>query len=80
MPLFVIAIVSYVLYFYLLGKLNKDLGVWSYIGAIVGVPIFVVVVMLILASMGLYLDLDNDPGECVKWNWSTGDCMKTINP
>lgn len=80
MPLFIIVIISYIAYFYLLGKLDKAPGGWAYIGALVGVPIFVIIVAYILNAMGLYMDLDNDPGECVKWNWATGECTKTIIP
>ncbi len=81
MPLFLIAIISYAVYFYLIMRLDKK-SAWVYIGAVVGVPVFVVAVALFLSACGLYIDLDQDniAGECVKWEWATGECSKTIIP
>jgi hypothetical protein len=68
MPLFLIVIAAYVGFYFLISRF-KIPGAWAYIGYLVGVPVFIVV---------LYMDLSSDDDECVKWNWATGDCMKTI--
>jgi len=79
MPLFIIVIISYAVFFYLAWRAKKS-GAWVYIGAIVGVPIFIVIVAYALGSMGLFMDLGDDPGGCVKWHWATGECSKTKLP
>lgn len=76
MPLFLIVIASYVGFFNLAHQFKFG-GVRAYIGCLVGVPIFIMFVVLILSSMGLYLDLSRDD-ECVKWDWATGACVKTV--
>ncbi len=76
MPLFLIVIGSYVGFFFLVSRF-KISGGWAYIGCLIGVPVFIIFAVLILSSFGLYMDLSSDD-ECVKWDWATGDCIKTI--
>lgn len=77
MPLFLIVIASYVGFYFLVNRF-KISGGWAYIGYLVGVPVFTVFAVLILMWLGLYLDLSSGDDECVKWNWATGDCTKTV--
>jgi len=77
MPLFLIVIAAYVGFYFIISRF-KISGGWAYIGYLVGVPVFVLFAVLILNWLGLYMDLSSDDDECVKWNWATGDCMKTI--
>jgi hypothetical protein len=78
MPLFIIVVVVYAVYFYLIWHFQKT-GVWIYIGAVIGVPILIVCVVCILQSMGLYMDL-GDLNECAKRDWATGECRDRVGP
>ena len=74
MPISLIGIAGAALYIFLLVKfkLTEKFGFLAYIG----LPVFVVLFMLFLYWIGVPIDNSSDQGECVKWNWSTGECTK----
>lgn len=80
MPLFLIVIISYAAYFYLLTRWDRNPGFWAYIGAVAGVPIVVMIAALILRALGVEIITANDSGECVRWDWATGECREMVDP
>jgi len=73
MPMGLVALAGFALYIYL-GTKFKLLEKYGFL-AYIGLPVFVVIFMLLLAWLGIPLDLADD-AECVKWDWATGDCTK----
>lgn len=73
MPIWLIGIAGFVLYIYLAAKfqLVEKYGFFAYLG----LPVFIILLMVSLALLGVPLDLA-DEAECVKWDWATGDCTK----
>jgi len=77
MPISLIGLAGLALYIYLGMKfqLVEKYGFLVYIGLPVFVVLFIIVSMLLLAWLGIPLDLADDC-ECVKWDWATGDCTQ----
>jgi hypothetical protein len=76
MPIGLIGIAAFVLYIYLVTKfhLARKHGALIYF---IGFPIFIILVIILLKLIGVPID-SSDDGECVKWNWSTGECAKKM--
>ena len=80
MPISLIVIVGSVLYIYLISAVSKlfpkaklpdkyDSLVF------IGWPVFIILLMFLWYWLGFSYD-NADDGQCVKWNYSTGECTK----
>ena len=69
-----VGIALFALYIYLTVKfkLDEKYGALVYF---IGLPVFMILCLMLLVWLGVPIDASDD-GDCVKWNWSTGECTK----